>query len=67
MLATEFIFGHEMGHALQRQLLLANLGLEEDAADAQLRRPSTPSTRSGGPVRWPPRSSSTRSPARRPS
>ncbi|GAA1560735.1 DUF4344 domain-containing metallopeptidase [Streptomyces globosus] len=32
-LATEFIFGHEMGHALQRQLLLANLGLEEDAAD----------------------------------
>ncbi|MGT2532286.1 DUF4344 domain-containing metallopeptidase [Streptomyces nojiriensis] len=33
VLATEFIFGHEMGHALQRQLLLANLGLEEDAAD----------------------------------
>ncbi|MFB6619580.1 DUF4344 domain-containing metallopeptidase [Streptomyces sp. NPDC056367] len=32
-LATEFIFGHELGHALQRQLLLANLGLEEDAAD----------------------------------
>lgn len=33
VLATEFVFGHEMGHALQRQLLLANLGLEEDAAD----------------------------------
>ncbi|MFF3015576.1 DUF4344 domain-containing metallopeptidase [Streptomyces sp. NPDC057939] len=33
ILSTEFIFGHEMGHALQRQLLLANLGLEEDAAD----------------------------------
>ncbi|MFG2987431.1 DUF4344 domain-containing metallopeptidase [Streptomyces sp. NPDC048258] len=33
VLSTEFIFGHEMGHALQRQLLLANLGLEEDAAD----------------------------------
>ncbi|MFD3437027.1 DUF4344 domain-containing metallopeptidase [Streptomyces sp. NPDC058685] len=32
-LSTQFIFGHEMGHALQRQLLLANLGLEEDAAD----------------------------------
>ncbi|MFI8392286.1 DUF4344 domain-containing metallopeptidase [Streptomyces sp. NPDC085540] len=31
--STEFVFGHEMGHALQRQLLLANLGLEEDAAD----------------------------------
>ncbi|MFD5424385.1 DUF4344 domain-containing metallopeptidase [Streptomyces sp. NPDC127084] len=31
--STQFIFGHEMGHALQRQLLLANLGLEEDAAD----------------------------------
>ncbi|MCM9077256.1 DUF4344 domain-containing metallopeptidase [Streptomyces spororaveus] len=33
VLSTEFIFGHELGHALQRQLLLANLGLEEDAAD----------------------------------
>ncbi len=33
VLSTEFIFGHEMGHALQRQFLLANLGLEEDAAD----------------------------------
>ncbi|WP_240804224.1 DUF4344 domain-containing metallopeptidase [Streptomyces sp. A0592] len=33
VLSTEFIFGHEMGHALQRQLQLANLGLEEDAAD----------------------------------
>ncbi|MFE7544530.1 DUF4344 domain-containing metallopeptidase [Streptomyces platensis] len=32
-LSTQFIFGHEMGHALQRLLLLANLGLEEDAAD----------------------------------
>ncbi|MET9959825.1 DUF4344 domain-containing metallopeptidase [Streptomyces sp. NPDC006326] len=32
-LSTQFIFGHEMGHALQRQLLLANIGLEEDAAD----------------------------------
>ncbi|MFC9883951.1 DUF4344 domain-containing metallopeptidase [Streptomyces libani] len=32
-LSAQFIFGHEMGHALQRQLLLANLGLEEDAAD----------------------------------
>ncbi|MFC4607265.1 DUF4344 domain-containing metallopeptidase [Streptomyces maoxianensis] len=32
-LSTQFILGHEMGHALQRQLLLANLGLEEDAAD----------------------------------
>ncbi|MFJ3875947.1 DUF4344 domain-containing metallopeptidase [Streptomyces sp. NPDC090077] len=31
--ATEFVLGHEMGHALQRQLVLANLGLEEDAAD----------------------------------
>ncbi|MFF4443956.1 DUF4344 domain-containing metallopeptidase [Streptomyces sp. NPDC001502] len=33
VLSTEFVFGHEMGHALQRQFLLANLGLEEDAAD----------------------------------
>ncbi|MGE7387769.1 DUF4344 domain-containing metallopeptidase [Streptomyces sp. NPDC004126] len=33
VLSTEFVFGHELGHALQRQLLLANLGLEEDAAD----------------------------------
>ncbi|WP_079273407.1 DUF4344 domain-containing metallopeptidase [Streptomyces sp. TN58] len=32
-LATQFVFGHEMGHALQRQFMLANLGLEEDAAD----------------------------------
>ncbi|MER6612156.1 DUF4344 domain-containing metallopeptidase [Streptomyces xantholiticus] len=32
-LSTQFIFGHEMGHALQRLLLLPNLGLEEDAAD----------------------------------
>ncbi|QES52055.1 hypothetical protein DEJ50_00770 [Streptomyces venezuelae] len=32
-LSTQFIFGHEMGHALQRQLMLPNLGLEEDAAD----------------------------------
>ncbi|MEC4572539.1 DUF4344 domain-containing metallopeptidase [Streptomyces virginiae] len=33
VLSTQFVFGHEMGHALQRQLKLANLGLEEDAAD----------------------------------
>jgi len=32
-LSTQFIFGHEVGHALQRQLQLPNLGLEEDAAD----------------------------------
>ncbi|MFI1740222.1 DUF4344 domain-containing metallopeptidase [Streptomyces sioyaensis] len=32
-LSFQFVFGHEMGHALQRQLLLSNLGLEEDAAD----------------------------------
>lgn len=32
-LTTQFIFGHEMGHALQRQLLLPNIGQEEDAAD----------------------------------
>lgn len=32
-LTNQFIFGHEMGHALQRQLQLANIGLEEDAAD----------------------------------
>ncbi|MFE2877607.1 DUF4344 domain-containing metallopeptidase [Streptomyces roseus] len=32
-LSTQFIFGHELGHALQRQFMLANLGLEEDAAD----------------------------------
>ncbi|MEU3776887.1 DUF4344 domain-containing metallopeptidase [Streptomyces sp. NPDC032472] len=32
-LSTQFIFGHELGHALQRQLHLPNLGLEEDAAD----------------------------------
>ncbi|MEV6583257.1 DUF4344 domain-containing metallopeptidase [Streptomyces sp. NPDC051582] len=32
-LSTQFVFGHELGHALQRQLMLANLGLEEDAAD----------------------------------
>ncbi|MFG3475814.1 DUF4344 domain-containing metallopeptidase [Streptomyces sp. NPDC047980] len=32
-LSTQFVLGHELGHALQRQLLLANLGLEEDAAD----------------------------------
>jgi hypothetical protein len=32
-LTNQFIFGHEMGHALQRQLELANIGLEEDAAD----------------------------------
>ncbi|MGW5347335.1 DUF4344 domain-containing metallopeptidase [Streptomyces sp. NPDC004050] len=32
-LSTRFVFGHEMGHALQRQLQLPNLGLEEDAAD----------------------------------
>ncbi|MFJ3637377.1 DUF4344 domain-containing metallopeptidase [Streptomyces sp. NPDC090112] len=32
-LSTQFVFGHEMGHALQRQFMLANLGLEEDAAD----------------------------------
>jgi hypothetical protein len=31
--SVQFIFGHELGHALQRMLLLANLGLEEDAAD----------------------------------
>ncbi|MFD8022121.1 DUF4344 domain-containing metallopeptidase [Streptomyces lavendulae] len=31
--STRFVFGHEMGHALLRQLMLANLGLEEDAAD----------------------------------
>src|SRR5262245_44103572 len=32
-LSTQFVFGHEMGHALQRQLMLPNLGLEGDAAD----------------------------------
>ncbi|MFJ3201619.1 DUF4344 domain-containing metallopeptidase [Streptomyces sp. NPDC086989] len=32
-LSTQFIFGHEMGHALQRQLMLANIAMEEDAAD----------------------------------
>jgi Putative metallopeptidase len=32
-LSSQFIFGHEMGHALQRQFLLPNLGFEEDAAD----------------------------------
>ncbi|WP_406388600.1 DUF4344 domain-containing metallopeptidase [Streptomyces sp. NBC_00211] len=32
-LSTQFVFGHELGHALQRQLMLPNLGLEEDAAD----------------------------------
>jgi hypothetical protein len=32
-LSNQFIFGHELGHALQRQLQLPNLGLEEDAAD----------------------------------
>jgi Putative metallopeptidase len=32
-LSAQFILGHEMGHALQRQLLLPNIGLEEDAAD----------------------------------
>jgi hypothetical protein len=32
-LSSQFIFGHEMGHALQRQFLLPNMGLEEDAAD----------------------------------
>jgi hypothetical protein len=32
-LSSQFILGHEMGHALQRQLMLPNLGLEEDAAD----------------------------------
>jgi len=32
-LSNQFIFGHEMGHALQRQLLLPNLSHEEDAAD----------------------------------
>ncbi|MFF5448765.1 DUF4344 domain-containing metallopeptidase [Streptomyces sp. NPDC012888] len=33
VLATRFLLGHELGHALQRQLTLPNLGLEEDAAD----------------------------------
>ncbi|WP_260610545.1 DUF4344 domain-containing metallopeptidase [Streptomyces sp. WAC06614] len=32
-LSTRFVLGHELGHALQRQLTLPNLGLEEDAAD----------------------------------
>jgi hypothetical protein len=32
-LSAQFIFGHEIGHALQRQLVLPHLGLEEDAAD----------------------------------
>ena len=32
-LTTQFIIGHEFGHALQRQLFLANLAHEEDAAD----------------------------------
>lgn len=31
--SVQFIFGHELGHGLQRMLLLPNLGLEEDAAD----------------------------------
>ncbi|WP_432028041.1 DUF4344 domain-containing metallopeptidase [Streptomyces sp. 1222.5] len=31
--SVQFVLGHELGHALQRQLQLANLGLEEDAAD----------------------------------
>lgn len=33
VLSAQFIVGHEFGHALQRQLLLPNLGLEEDASD----------------------------------
>jgi len=32
-LANQYIFGHEMGHALARQLMLPLTGLEEDAAD----------------------------------
>ncbi|MGY4961892.1 DUF4344 domain-containing metallopeptidase [Streptomyces sp. 900105245] len=32
-LSVQFVLGHELGHALQRQLQLANLALEEDAAD----------------------------------
>ncbi|HKC94658.1 MAG TPA: DUF4344 domain-containing metallopeptidase [Nitrospira sp.] len=32
-LSIQFIFGHEIGHALQRHLQLPNIGLEEDAAD----------------------------------
>jgi hypothetical protein len=33
VLTNQFIFGHEMGHALTRNLLLPLTGLEEDAAD----------------------------------
>jgi hypothetical protein len=33
VLANQYIFGHEMGHALTRQLMLPITGLEEDAAD----------------------------------
>ena len=33
VLTNQFIFGHEMGHALTRQLMLPLTGLEEDAAD----------------------------------
>jgi hypothetical protein len=33
VLTNQYIFGHEMGHALTRQLMLPLTGLEEDAAD----------------------------------
>lgn len=33
VLANQYIFGHEMGHALTRQLMLPLTGFEEDAAD----------------------------------
>jgi hypothetical protein len=32
-LANQYIFGHEMGHALTRQLMLPLTGFEEDSAD----------------------------------
>jgi Putative metallopeptidase len=33
VLANQYIFGHEMGHALTRQLMLPLTGFEEDTAD----------------------------------
>jgi hypothetical protein len=33
VLANQYIFGHEMGHALSRQLMLPLTGFEEDTAD----------------------------------
>jgi hypothetical protein len=33
VLTNQYIFGHEMGHALTRQLMLPLTGFEEDAAD----------------------------------